>query len=251
MVYTLYILILSLLFLFPQSDSLVEGPVLNITRVRREHFSSYICFANNGVPPPASYQVNLEVSCKPNLSKGCTRIKERGRRSKVDTKYMNCSCFYNVTCFSLFFSLLFCLFISFLFSFLFFSFLFFSFAPSPFHLANSQYTVSPTIKTRQQMVGTNNGSSVVLECQVEAYPPALIYWVQGESRMIESNWKYKVMQQDSEPYTNYITLNITYVEPSDYGLFKCVAKNERGKTFGLLTLYGQLMRSYASVAAAK
>ena len=91
------------------------------------------------------------------------------------------------------------------------------------------------------MIGTNNGSSVVLECQVEAYPPALIYWIQGESRMIESNWKYKVLQQDSEPYTNYITLNITYVEPSDYGLFKCVAKNERGKTFGLLTLYGQLL----------
>lgn len=69
----LCILILShsLYFSFPQSDSLVEGPVLNITRVRREHFSSYICHANNGVPPPASYQVNLEVSCKPNLSKYC------------------------------------------------------------------------------------------------------------------------------------------------------------------------------------
>lgn len=50
---------------FPSfTDSALEGPVLNITRVRREHFGSYVCFANNGVPPPASHQVNLEITCK-------------------------------------------------------------------------------------------------------------------------------------------------------------------------------------------
>ena len=89
------------------------------------------------------------------------------------------------------------------------------------------------------MIGTSNGSSVLLECQVEAFPPPLIYWIQGENRRISTNTKYKVFERDLAPFTNFITLNITYVDPTDYGLYKCVAKNERGTTSGLLTLYGE------------
>jgi len=91
------------------------------------------------------------------------------------------------------------------------------------------------------MVGSNNGSFALLECFVEAFPPALTYWVFGESKMIENNWKYKMQQEDVGPYTTHLKLNITYVEPADYALYKCVAKNERGKTFGLFTLYGKLV----------
>ena len=50
--------------LFWSIDSALEGPVLNITRVRRDHFGSYLCIANNGVPPPATHQVTLEITCK-------------------------------------------------------------------------------------------------------------------------------------------------------------------------------------------
>lgn len=89
------------------------------------------------------------------------------------------------------------------------------------------------------MVGSNNGSSALLECHFEAYPPALSYWIHGEHKMIENNWKYKMTHEDTGPFSGHTTLNITHVEPVDYSLFKCVAKNERGKTFGLLTLYGK------------
>lgn len=89
------------------------------------------------------------------------------------------------------------------------------------------------------MVGTNNGSSVSLECHFEAFPPALTYWVQGDSKMIENNWKYKMTQEDIGPFSGVATLNISYIEPTDYSLYKCVAKNERGRTFGLLTVYGE------------
>lgn len=103
--------------------------------------------------------------------------------------------------------------------------------------------VSPTIRARQQMIGTRNGASITLECQVEAFPPPLVFWIHGENRMIETTSqtsKYRVFQQDSAPYTNVITLNISNIEETDYGLYKCVAKNERGTTSGLLTLYGEL-----------
>lgn len=103
-------------------------------------------------------------------------------------------------------------------------------------------TQAVTVKCERLLpviAGTNNGSYAMLECIVEAFPLALTYWIHGETKMIENNWKYKMHQEDIGPYTTHLKLNITYVEPSDYGLFKCVAKNERGKTYGLFTVYGE------------
>lgn len=103
-----------------------------------------------------------------------------------------------------------------------------------------EVTFQPLIKIRQPMVGTTNGSWVVLECFVEAFPLAITYWQYGE-KIIVNNWKYKSTQEEQTTpnYALIMTLNITYVEPSDYGIWSCVAKNERGKTRGVLTLYGE------------
>jgi hypothetical protein len=90
------------------------------------------------------------------------------------------------------------------------------------------------------MLGANNGSSVLLECLVDAFPPALTYWLVGENRIIEeSNWKYRTLQQELSPSSIRVTLNITYVESADYSDYKCVAKNERGKTHAQLTVFGE------------
>ena len=91
------------------------------------------------------------------------------------------------------------------------------------------------------MIGSNNGSSALLECIIESFPPALTYWIKGDNKLIENNneWKYQMSAVDSGFYTTHSRLNITLIEPSDYGMYKCAAKNERGKTYGLLTVYGQ------------
>ncbi|GFQ66636.1 noelin-2 [Trichonephila clavata] len=94
----------------------------------------------------------------------------------------------------------------------------------------------PLIKIRNQMVGTVNGSYAVLECFVEAHPPAVNFWLHGESRHLENNWKYKIEQID-EGYRTHMILNITRVEPLDYGLYRCVSKNEKGKTLGIFTVF--------------
>lgn len=70
------------------------------------------------------------------------------------------------------------------------------------------------------MVGSNNGSWAMLECYVEAFPPALTYWVFGEAKMIENNWKYKMRVEEQGPYTSHLVLNITFIEPTDYAMYK-------------------------------
>ena len=44
--------------------SMVEGPVLVLAKVNREHIGDYVCLADNGVTPPAQKTLSLEVHCK-------------------------------------------------------------------------------------------------------------------------------------------------------------------------------------------
>ena len=78
----------------------------------------------------------------------------------------------------------------------------------------------------------------MLECFVEAFPPPLSYWQFGD-KIIEDNWKYKIFSEESGSFGVRFVLNITYVEPMDYGMYKCIAKNERGKTQGVFTVFGE------------
>ncbi|XP_050664455.1 limbic system-associated membrane protein-like isoform X2 [Leptidea sinapis] len=43
----------------------LEGPVLNITRVSRQHAGPYLCIASNGVPPTVSKRIMLTVEFPP------------------------------------------------------------------------------------------------------------------------------------------------------------------------------------------
>ncbi|CAH2071255.1 unnamed protein product, partial [Iphiclides podalirius] len=43
----------------------LEGPVLNITRVNRQHAGAYLCIASNGVPPTVSKRIMLTVEYPP------------------------------------------------------------------------------------------------------------------------------------------------------------------------------------------
>ena len=41
-----------------------EASVLNITRINRQHMGTYICEANNGIPPNARKEFRVNVLCK-------------------------------------------------------------------------------------------------------------------------------------------------------------------------------------------
>ena len=45
----------------------VEGPVLELHKVRRGEAGSYLCIASNGHPPTVSRRLQLDVKCKTDM----------------------------------------------------------------------------------------------------------------------------------------------------------------------------------------
>ena len=48
-------------------------------------------------------------------------------------------------------------------------------------------------------------------------------------------------------YKIHMLLTIRYLEPEDFGSYRCVAKNPRGETDGDIKLYGNLMSLFLYV----
>ena len=48
----------------PISVSRVDGPVLELHKVRRSEAGSYLCIASNGHPPTVSRRVQLDIKCR-------------------------------------------------------------------------------------------------------------------------------------------------------------------------------------------
>lgn len=58
-----------------------------------------------------------------------------------------------------------------------------------------RWTVPPLIRTEHPSIGVANGSSVVLECFVEAFPESLCYWERADGRSIDSFHKAYLRDQ--------------------------------------------------------
>ena len=46
------------------SESRVDGPVLELHKIRKEEAGSYLCIASNGHPPTVSRRVQIDVKCE-------------------------------------------------------------------------------------------------------------------------------------------------------------------------------------------
>lgn len=80
--------------------------------------------------------------------------------------------------------------------------------------------VPPLIRTEHPSIGVANGSSIVLECVVEAFPESLCYWERADGRSIDSfhkaflrdQGKYKVIlvlfHRDVKAFNDYTLTNI-------------------------------------------
>ncbi|XP_011500615.1 PREDICTED: lachesin-like [Ceratosolen solmsi marchali] len=96
----------------------------------------------------------------------------------------------------------------------------------------------PMLWIPHQLVGVPLGYSITLECHTEAHPTSLNYWTRDDSAMIYEGRKYKVVSTPEKPsYKTNMTLTIVDIDKSDYGSYKCVAKNPRGETEGTIRLY--------------
>ncbi|XP_025423912.1 neurotrimin-like isoform X2 [Sipha flava] len=96
----------------------------------------------------------------------------------------------------------------------------------------------PMLWIPHQLVGVPLGYNVTLECYTEAHPTSLHYWTRDNGQMLHDNGKYKAVSVQGMPsYKVQMKLTIVDVSHTDYGVYKCVAKNSRGETDGTIRLY--------------
>lgn len=96
----------------------------------------------------------------------------------------------------------------------------------------------PMLLIPHQLVGAPEGFNVTIECFTEAHPTSLNYWTRGEGPIIHDSHKYKVESSIGFPvYKTHMKLTILSVSNGDDGIYKCVAKNPRGETDGIIRLY--------------
>ncbi|XP_065356503.1 lachesin [Calliphora vicina] len=96
----------------------------------------------------------------------------------------------------------------------------------------------PMLLIPHQLVGAPEGFNVTIECFTEAHPTSLNYWTRGEGPIIHDSSKYKVEASIGVPvYKTHMKLTILNVGSGDDGIYKCVAKNPRGETDGIIRLY--------------
>ena len=50
--------------LLSSSGRRVDGPVMELHKVRRSEAGSYLCIASNGHPPTVSRRVQLDIKCR-------------------------------------------------------------------------------------------------------------------------------------------------------------------------------------------
>lgn len=137
--------------------SSVIGQTMNITVVNREHMGDYICIADNGVPPQASYRFHFQVQ------------------------------------------------------------------------------FAPFIRVCHQIIKVQIGGTAILECDIEAFPEPLTWWERDDGRMLETTSKYRMEIYDKrDMYKFKMRLNITRINPQDYGSYHCGAKNIIDLTRGTL-----------------
>ncbi|XP_065583791.1 lachesin-like isoform X2 [Artemia franciscana] len=95
--------------------------------------------------------------------------------------------------------------------------------------ADRRKVFPPTIWVSQEIVGAPHGGSARLECQVEAWPKAIVYWVKGSERNVLLAGKKHSTKTDESGYISRITLGIQGISRRDFDTYKCMAKNALGE----------------------
>ncbi|XP_061387169.1 lachesin [Musca vetustissima] len=113
---------------------------------------------------------------------------------------------------------------------------------------------APMVRAPSQLLGTPLGSDVQLECQVEASPSPVSYWLKGARtssgftsnsaletgqpgpEMLLDGPKYSITEK-RDGYRGIMLLTVRSFSPSDVGTYHCVSTNSLGRAEGTLRLY--------------
>lgn len=87
-----------------------------------------------------------------------------------------------------------------------------------------------------QLVGAPAGTHVTIDCNTEAFPRAISYWIYNNT-MVLPNEKYSTNIEENS-YRTSMKLTIRSLQRGDFGNYRCICKNSLGETEGSIRLYG-------------
>ncbi|XP_017834892.1 neogenin isoform X1 [Drosophila busckii] len=93
----------------------------------------------------------------------------------------------------------------------------------------------PMIWIQNQLVGAALAQNISLECQSEAYPKSINYWMKNDTIIVPG--ERFVPETFEAGYKITMRLTIYDVDIQDFGVYRCVAKNSLGDTDGAIKLY--------------
>ncbi|KAI8121450.1 hypothetical protein FF38_00071 [Lucilia cuprina] len=93
----------------------------------------------------------------------------------------------------------------------------------------------PMIWIQNQLVGAAIGQNITLECQSEAFPKSINYWMKNDTIIVPG--ERFVPETHETGYKITMRLTINDVDAQDFGSYRCVAKNSLGDTDGAIKLY--------------
>ncbi|XP_058988240.1 lachesin-like [Musca domestica] len=95
----------------------------------------------------------------------------------------------------------------------------------------------PMITVQNQLIGAVEGKGVTLECDSEAFPRSINYWTKEKGDIVPPASKFVSNVTEIGDYRTSIKLHINPLSASDFGAYRCVAKNSLGDTDGTIKLY--------------
>ncbi|KAL9930396.1 dpr-interacting protein eta isoform 2-T2 [Glossina fuscipes fuscipes] len=95
----------------------------------------------------------------------------------------------------------------------------------------------PMITVQNQLIGAVEGKGVVLECQSEAFPKSINYWTREKGEIVPPGGKFIANVTEMGEYRNSMKLYINPLSMTEFGAYRCVAKNSLGDTDGTIKLY--------------
>lgn len=112
--------------------------------------------------------------------------------------------------------------------------------------------VPPLVKIAhsQQIIGASKGGSALLQCYIEAYPEPFVEWIFGEAKVLVEGGRLNISEEVldwrlGEAVSRRALLAIASpLAAEDYGTYRCQARNNRGRTYGIISLIGMLVLLY-------